>query len=361
MDLQIENLFKEFDGKPAVDIPALMIRQGEFFVFVGPSGGGKSTTLNLIAGLESPTRGTLRFGNYTLNDLPPHRRDVAFVFQNYALYPHRTVFRNLSFPLEMARSGREAIQHRVAEVASLLGIEPLLAKYPRQLSGGERQRVALGRAIVRQPKLFLLDEPLSNLDAPLRAQMRKELKRLHRRLGTTFIYVTHDQEEALSLADRVAVMGGGRIQQCGTPQEVYDRPANVFVASFFGLPPMNLAEGVLHAGGPMSHLEFAGRRITLDNMLTEGASASPRPMMIGIRPEHLRISPEPSAERLPAEVSLVELRGGQVQLELSIGDLRWTALQPAEAACSVGQKVWVSLLPGNIHVFDAATELRLWP
>ena len=197
MELRLDNLTKRFGDSLAVEIPSLTIAHGEFFTFVGPSGCGKTTTLNLIAGLEEPSGGTLTLGERVLNDLPPHRRDVAFVFQSYALYPHRTVFGNIAFPLEIAGVARTEIRRRVEEVAAMLGLTPLLGKRPSQLSGGERQRVALGRAVVRQPQLFLFDEPLSNLDAPLRAQMRKELKRLHRQLGTTFIYVTHDQEEAL--------------------------------------------------------------------------------------------------------------------------------------------------------------------
>jgi len=249
MDLRLENLNKQFGGKRAVEIPSLTIRGGEFFTFVGPSGCGKSTTLNLIAGLEEPTSGTLHLGGRLLNPLPPHRRNVAFVFQSYALYPHRTVFQNLSFPLEMAHASREEIRVRVKEAATMLGLTPHLEKRPRQLSGGERQRVALGRAMVRKPELFLFDEPLSNLDGPLRAQMRKELKRLHQQLGTTFIYVTHDQDEALSLSDRVAVMQAGVIQQCGSPQELYDCPRNQFVASFFGSPPMNYLPAQLDVSG----------------------------------------------------------------------------------------------------------------
>jgi len=360
MDLQLEYVLKEFDGKTAVDIPALTISDGEFFAFVGPSGCGKSTTLNLIAGLEALTKGTLRLGDQALNNLPPHRRDVAFVFQSYALYPHRTVFGNLSFPLEMAKCNREMIRTRVEEVAALLGLKPLLQQYPRQLSGGERQRVALGRAIVRQPKLFLLDEPLSNLDAPLRAQMRKELKRLHRRLKTTFIFVTHDQEEALSLADRVAVMRDGHILQCGTPQEVYDRPGNIFVASFFGLPPMNFTPGQLYdQGSGMPYVEFAGLRLPLQDDPERSKHASPYPVTVGFRPEHLRVSREADAEGLPAEVSLVELRGGVMQLELSLGELQWTVLQAAEGSAGIGEQVRVNVPPSRIHLFDPATGVRL--
>jgi multiple sugar transport system ATP-binding protein len=259
MDLKLTNLRKQFGDRVAVEIPELTIRAGEFFTFVGPSGCGKSTTLNIIAGLEEPSSGTLHLGERLLNPLPPHRRDIAFVFQTYALYPHRTVAANLAFPLELARVPRAEIHRRVEQTAAMLGLAPLLAKHPRQLSGGERQRVALGRAIIRQPRLFLFDEPLSNLDAMLRAHMRRELKRLHRQLATTFIYVTHDQEEALSLSDRLAILRDGRIQQCGAPRELYDQPANRFVASFFGNPPaqhrrrQGLVESEQPTGAPKHH------------------------------------------------------------------------------------------------------------
>src|SRR5216683_1785728 len=231
MDLRLEKLTKRFGDQLAVEIPSLTIGDGEFFTFVGPSGCGKSTTLNLIAGLEQPSAGALWLGDRLLNDLPPQKRDVAFVFQSYALYPHRTVFQNLAFPLELAGLPRETIGRRVQETASLLGLTSLLDKRPRQLSGGERQRVAVGRAIVRQPKLFLFDEPLSNLDAKLRVSMRAELKKLHKQLEATMIYVTHDQVEAMSMGDRLIVLKDGLVQQIGAPLEIYDRPANQFVAS----------------------------------------------------------------------------------------------------------------------------------
>ena len=359
MDLRIENLSKYFDGKPAVEIPALTIRHREFFTFVGPSGCGKSTTLNLIAGLETPTGGSLHLGERLLNDLPPHKRDVAFVFQSYALYPHRTVSQNLSFPLPLARVPRETIRQRVQEMASLLGLTLLLDKHPRQLSGGERQRVALGRAIIRQPKLFLFDEPLSNLDAPLRAQMRKELKRLHRQLGTTFIYVTHDQEEALSLSDRIAVMRAGHIQQCGSPVEVYEQPANTFVASFFGLPLINFLDGCVETHEKGLRVRVGGNVFSLEDC--DPKSVPTGPITVGIRPEHLRLSRVPKPEGWPAEISLVELHGGQAHLELTIGKVQLTAVQPTEAGYRVGDKVWTTVTPGKVYLFDSKTEIRIAP
>ncbi|MGH9788820.1 MAG: ABC transporter ATP-binding protein [Candidatus Acidiferrales bacterium] len=351
MDLRLENVTKRFGDRLAVEIPSLTIHGGEFFTFVGPSGCGKSTTLNLIAGLEAPSDGSLRLGDRDLTALPPHRRDVAFVFQSYALYPHRTVFGNLAFPLELARTPRPEIRRRVEEAAARLNLMPLLDKYPRQLSGGERQRVALGRAMVRQPQLFLFDEPLSNLDAPLRAQMRKELKRLQQELGATFIYVTHDQEEALSLSDRIAVMRAGRIQQCGGPREIYDRPADTFVASFFGSPPINLLDATVEPNG----LHLGDLRLPLQPPpgTTRGAK-----LKLGIRPEHIRLHAQPAAGTWPAQVALVELHGGQSTLELEAGGLRLSAVADAAAAHQPGQTLYLELLPDRLLFFDTSTGTR---
>jgi multiple sugar transport system ATP-binding protein len=354
--LRIEHLEKRFDDKLAVQIDSLAIADGEFFAFVGPSGCGKSTTLNLIAGLEKPSAGSIRLGDRELNELPPHKRDVAFVFQSYALYPHRTVAQNLAFPLQLARVPREQIAERVREAASLLGIEPLLEKRPGQLSGGERQRVALGRAMVRQPKLFLFDEPLSNLDAPLRAQMRKELKRLHHRLGTTFIYVTHDQEEALSLSDRIAVMRSGRVQQCGVPREIYDLPANRFVASFFGSPPMNFLEAKLTSDHGLRMGLLGGRRFPLS---ANEDLAGRESIVVGIRPEHVRTTPDPAPNRWPAQISMVELHGGQSYVEIEMDGTKVMTLGRSDAVDQTGQKLWIEFPPEYLQLFDPATGDRL--
>lgn len=386
MDLKLKNLRKVFGERVAADIPELEIRAGEFFTFVGPSGCGKSTTLNMIAGLEEPSGGTLQLGERLLNNLPPHRRDIAFVFQTYALYPHRTVAENLSFPLELARAPRAEIRQRVEETAEMLGLTRLLEKRPRQLSGGERQRVALGRAIIRKPQLFLFDEPLSNLDAVLRAQMRKELKRLHQQLGTTFIYVTHDQEEALSLSDRIAILRDGRIQQCGSPSELYDRPANVFVASFFGSPPMNLLEGSLSMeGGRLS--ATAGKRRFRLNTIEPGSGklvAADQPadaddrIMVGIRPEHIRLSreaadgakagkPFDSAQDRPVppeawamRVTLVEPHGGQTHVELEGDGVRLTAVGGPDSNSKVGDTIHALIPNERMHFFASKTGVR-WP
>lgn len=378
MDLKLTNLRKVFGERVAADIPELVIHAGEFFTFVGPSGCGKSTTLNIIAGLEEPSGGTLQLGERVLNDLPPHRRDIAFVFQTYALYPHRTVAENLSFPLELALVARAEIRKRVEETAEMLGLTRLLEKRPRQLSGGERQRVALGRAIIRKPRLFLFDEPLSNLDAVLRAQMRKELKRLHQQLGTTFIYVTHDQEEALSLSDRIAILRDGRIQQCGSPSELYDRPVNVFVASFFGSPPMNLLEGTLSMEGGRLWATAGKRRFPL-NTFEPGSSKLAVPdkaadvddrVVVGIRPEHIRLSREEAdgaqaGKPVPPEawamrVTLVEPHGGQTHVELEGDGLRLTAVGGPDSKSQVGETVHAVIPNERLHFFAATTGMR-WP
>ncbi len=359
MDLRLENLSKRFGDRLALEIPELVVRAGEFFTFVGPSGCGKSTTLNLIAGLEAPTTGALLLGERRLNELPPHKRDVAFVFQTYALYPHRTVRRNLSFPLELARTSRAEIRRRVEETAARLNITPLLEKYPRQLSGGERQRVALGRAMVRQPQLFLFDEPLSNLDAPLRAQMRKELKLLHRELGTTFIYVTHDQEEALSLSDRIAVLRDGRLQQVDTPRRIYDTPGNTFVAGFFGSPAMNLIAATLATHGGTAWLQWGERELPAPALLPEARVV--KELIVGIRPEDVRLSRETGEHGWQATVSLVEPHGGQSHVEVEAGGMRLTVVEPGQQRWQAGDTAWVKLPTERLHLFDSGSGIRVGP
>lgn len=304
----LKNLTKTFDASPRPDrergVPAvrdisLEVRSGELLVLVGPSGSGKSTVLRLIAGLEEPEQGEIYIGERLVTAVrerkltawvEPKDRDIAMVFQNYALYPHMSVSDNLAFGLKMRKTPREEIRQRVAETAKVLGIEPLLDRKPRQLSGGERQRVALGRAIVRHPKAFLFDEPLSNLDASLRVGMRAEIKRLHSRLATTAIYVTHDQVEAMTLGDRIAVMKEGSIFQVGTPLELYEHPANLFVATFIGSPPMNLLRGRLEVrgGAQFSHPALA-RPLTLKNTPARMPSSG-SDVILGIRPEHISLS-----------------------------------------------------------------------
>jgi len=350
VDLVVEHLTKRFGERVAVDIESLSIRDGEFFTFVGPSGCGKSTLLNVIAGLEEPTGGTVRIGDRILNPLPPHRRNVAFVFQSYALYPHRTAFRNIAFPLEIAGVRRDEIRRRVDEVAAVLGLGRLLDKYPRQLSGGERQRVALGRAIVRKPDFFLFDEPLSNLDAPLRAEMRRELKRLHAQLGRTFVYVTHDQEEALSLSDRIAVMQDGRIEQCGPPEEIYAQPLTTFVAGFFGMPPINLLSVPLVCDEEGTSATVAEVRIPIRS----GPVDSGHHITLGVRPEDVSVEREVVPGRAHAVVTAVELHGGQCHVECRVGEHSLVGLVPPGAAPTVGERVSLRLAAARVHVFDHA-------
>ena len=346
MDLHFDQLSKRFAGTTAIEIPSLTIESGQFFTFVGPSGCGKSTLLNLIAGLDHPTTGTVRAGERVLNDLLPRERDVSFVFQTYALYPHRTAYDNIAFPLEVAGVPRAEINRRVQETAELLGLGELLSRRPRQLSGGERQRVALGRAIVRQPRFFLFDEPLSNLDAPLRASMRRELKRLHGRLGTTFIYVTHDQDEALSLSDRVAVLRGGRILQVASPTRIYDQPANTFVGSFFGSPAMNVVHGSLAKAG--SAIQIGTCRVPLDGAIAE---ESARGVLIGIRPEHVRLRSDPTTGWL-GTVTFAETHGSATHVEVALDDTQLVALEPGDCAFRPGDRVAVSVAAKHLHVFD---------
>jgi ABC-type sugar transport system ATPase subunit len=296
-----DRVTKVFPGPTvAVDDLSLEVGDGEFLILVGPSGCGKSTALRMVAGLERISAGEIRVGDRTINEVPPQHRDIAMVFQNYALYPHMTVERNLGFGLRQRRTPKAEIARRVAEVSATLGLDELLKRRPGQLSGGQRQRVAMGRALVREPAVFLMDEPLSNLDAKLRVQMRAELKKLHARLGITTIYVTHDQVEAMTLGDRIAVLSGGRLQQLGVPQEVYDRPANVFVAGFIGSPPMNLLRGVASAG-----------EIVAGTIRLRRARVADGEVVVGIRPEALAAG----AEDLPVievAVDVVEPLGDEV-------------------------------------------------
>ena len=328
----LERLRKSHPGAPdALRELSLEIEDGEFVSLVGPSGCGKSTTLNLIAGLDEPTSGMVRIGGAPVNGLSPAERDVAMVFQSYALYPHKDVRGNLAFPLQLARLPRAEIDRRVAETAGLLGIAPLLTRKPRELSGGQRQRVALGRALVRKPRVFLFDEPLSNLDAGLRAQLRGELKRLHAALRATFVYVTHDQAEAMTLSDRIAVLRTGELQQVGAPREIYDRPANRFVAEFFGTPRINVVPGRV-LGVPGGE--------------------------VGLRPEHLEILAAPAAGALEGTVELAELTGAETWVTVTVGAEQLVARAAAEFAARPGERIWVRPLPGRILRFDASGDLR---
>ncbi|MBX6378748.1 MAG: ABC transporter ATP-binding protein, partial [Clostridia bacterium] len=322
--VELRGVSKRFGNVTAVDDVSLTVADGEFLVLVGPSGSGKSTLLRLVAGLEELSEGAISIDGNDVSHLAPKDRDVAMVFQNYALYPHMSVADNMAFGLRMRGYARNEIDHRVREVAQMLGLSELLGRRPRDLSGGEQQRVALGRAVVRNPKVFLMDEPLSSLDAQLRVQMRTELKRLHQRLRTTTIYVTHDQVEAMTMGDRVAVMRNGRILQAAPPRVVYEQPANLFVAEFIGLPRINLVQGRLEPRDGQLRFRTESLAITLPSPLAEAAShLVGRPVVLGVRPEDLLVEPNGarsnSGPRLDAYVEVVEPVGAETFVTVVLG------------------------------------------
>lgn len=336
----------------------LNIGDGEFLVLVGPSGCGKSTTLRMIAGLEPISRGTLKIGERVVNDVHPRDRDIAMVFQNYALYPHMTVRENMAFALKMRKTPKIEIDGRVAWAAGLLGLEPFLNRKPKALSGGQRQRVALGRAIVRKPAVFLFDEPLSNLDAKLRVETRAEIKRLHRQLGTTTIYVTHDQEEAMTLGDRVCVMCDGLKRQCAPPLEVYRHPADRFVAGFLGMPPMNFLEGELEFND--GYVWFTSRegRLRLDNADSSRLSGDVRrTITAGIRPESFQfIDADPDHHSLAATVQVVEPLGSLMDVYLVLSSGKRIVVRAPAGQLSEGSKVAARVNPVEIHLFAPPSE-----
>jgi multiple sugar transport system ATP-binding protein len=330
------------------------IADGEFCVLVGPSGCGKSTLLRMIAGLEEITDGEIAIGGRVVNRVQPKERDIAMVFQNYALYPHMTVRDNMSFALKLAKRGSADIQQRVARAAEILGLAPFLDRYPRQLSGGQRQRVAMGRAIVRDPQVFLFDEPLSNLDAKLRVQMRTEIKELHQRLKTTSIYVTHDQIEAMTMADRIVVMRDGVVEQIGDPLQLYDTPTNTFVAAFIGSPAMNLVPGVARMNGAGSGVEFdGGVRLPLP---TGSRPKDGQSVLYGMRPEHCSVAQNAG---LPAEVVVVEPTGADTQLFCRFNGQELTSLVRDRVTCRAGDRVGLVPDVKRAHLFDAASGARL--
>lgn len=357
MGIEFRNLTKRFDDHVVVDELSLTIDDGEFVVLLGPSGCGKSTTLRMLAGLEEVTSGDILVGNKRVNDVPPQRRDLAMVFQNYALYPHLSVADNIAYPLRIRKISREQIAAKIERVAGLLEIAHLLARKPRELSGGERQRVALARAIVREPRAYLMDEPLSNLDARLRVQMRGELKRLQHELGTTTIYVTHDQAEAMTLAHRVAVMRLGKLQQFDTPLNVYNRPANRFVAEFVGSPSMNFIDGRIEPDTQT----FKSDQISLSlSRLVEGVRGiDGGAVTLGIRPEHIRVSPTQRDRWLQATVYVTELMGSETFVFLTLGNERIIARAPADFRAEVETKVWVDLDVDKAHFFHPTSGERV--
>jgi multiple sugar transport system ATP-binding protein len=351
--LAIRNVKKSFGAVDIIHGVDVDIADGEFVILVGPSGCGKSTLLRMIAGLEEITGGEISIGNRVVNNLQPKDRDIAMVFQNYALYPQMTVAQNMGFALELAGAKRPEIDQKVGQAADILGLQPLLGRKPAQLSGGQRQRVAMGRAIVRDPKVFLFDEPLSNLDAKLRVKMRAEIKALHQRLKTTIVYVTHDQIEAMTMADKIVVLQGGRVEQVGTPLELYDRPQNVFVAGFMGSPAMNFLDGKL-TGGDRPRLTLTSG--TTIDLLGGASHADGRDVIIGIRPEDLAFATEGG---LPATVSVVEPTGSETHVALEVEGKEITWVMRERVSLTPGQTVQLSFRSPNVHFFDKATQHRL--
>ena len=352
--VQLNSVRKSFGNAEVIHGVSVDIADGEFVVLVGPSGCGKSTILRMIAGLEAISKGEIRIDERVVNDLEPKDRDIAMVFQNYALYPQMTVAQNLGFALEMAKVKKAAIAEKVNSVASTLGLEPLLDRYPRQLSGGQRQRVAMGRAIVRDPKVFLFDEPLSNLDAKLRVHMRAEVKDLQQRLAATTIYVTHDQVEAMTMADKIVVLNLGRVEQVGHPLELYDRPVNMFVAGFLGSPAMNFIPGTIRSRDGHALLELHGGEMLRLADVPDGLTN--RPVVYGVRPENLAIGP---AEGLPATVTLIEPTGSDTHLVGKVGDLELTCVARERVSLKPGQKVNLAVAGSHGLFFDPDTQKRL--
>jgi multiple sugar transport system ATP-binding protein len=358
----VRKLNKKFDTNHVVKDVDLHIHDKEFVVFVGPSGCGKTTTLRMIAGLEAVTSGDILIGNTVVNDVPPMDRDIAMVFQNYALYPHMSVASNMAFGLKMRKFDKAEIQSRIKRAADILDIGGLLQRKPRQLSGGQRQRVALGRAIVRDPKVFLFDEPLSNLDAKLRVQMRVELKKLHERLAVTSIYVTHDQVEAMTLGDRVVVMKDGVVQQVGEPLELYNTPANRFVAGFIGSPAMNFADVTLNGSNGKLWAEAPGLKIGLPEALAsrfKGGNGAKSTM--GIRPEDLHVAgpADPAELCFEVEVEVVEQLGSEILLDTRAGNSTFVASVDPLLRTRVHEKLRLAINPNRLHLFDAQTEAAI--
>ncbi len=344
----VRDLRKSYGSVQVIHGVDVAIEDGEFAVLVGPSGCGKSTLLRMIAGLESVTGGEVRIGERVVNNLAPGERDIAMVFQSYALYPHKTVRANMGFALKLRGVDRAAVAERVDKAAAILGLGPYLDRYPRQLSGGQRQRVAMGRAIVRDPQVFLFDEPLSNLDAKLRVQMRAEIKELHQRLRTTTVFVTHDQIEAMTMADTIVVMQDGRIEQMGAPLDVYDRPKNRFVAEFIGSPSMNLLPGVARPGA----VEVAGHAMPVAGV----GAAEGRPVVYGVRPEHLELSDDAG---FPATVAVVEPTGAETMVYLRFAGAEIVAIFRERHDLAPGQEVLLRPRPDRAHLFDRETGARL--
>ena len=351
-EVAIRDLRKSFGALEILHGVSIDIAEGEFVVLVGPSGCGKSTLLRMLAGLEHVTSGEIRIGDRVVNDLPPKDRDIAMVFQNYALYPHMTVAENMAFSLTLRAAPKDEIAAKVAPAAEILGLSKLLDRYPRQLSGGQRQRVAMGRAIVRDPAVFLFDEPLSNLDAKLRVAMRVEIKELHQRLKTTIVYVTHDQIEAMTMADKIVVMRDGRVEQIGAPLELYDRPNNVFVAGFIGSPAMNFIKGKLATveGRPVVRAD-GGAILPLGDVRADDGRA----VVYGVRPEHIDIG----EGGIPARVAVLEPTGSETQIFARIGEDAIDAVVKDRIDTRPGEEIPLRIDTRRVHLFDGASGARI--
>jgi multiple sugar transport system ATP-binding protein len=359
MAIEFRKVTKTFGVVKVVDDLSLTINDGEFVVLLGPSGCGKSTTLRMLAGLEDISSGDIFIGSERINQVPTQHRDLAMVFQSYALYPHMTVAENIAYPLRIRKLSQEGIATKVGRVARLLEIDTLLNRKPRDLSGGERQRVALARAIVREPRAYLMDEPLSNLDARLRIQMRGELKHLQHGLGTTTIYVTHDQAEAMTLAHRVAVMRSGKLLQFDTPLNIYNRPANRFVAEFVGSPGMNFLNGEIDHQARVFTTDAIS--LSLDEFQVAGLNGlnSTEGVLIGIRPEHVRVSEVPREGWLPGSVYVTELMGSETFVFLTLGGKRIIARAPADFRADVGSTAWIEIETAKAHFFNPTSGERV--
>ena len=369
--VSLKNIYKIYDNSvTAVSDFNLEIADKEFIVLVGPSGCGKSTTLRMVAGLEEISKGELYIDGKLVNDVEPKDRDIAMVFQSYALYPHMTVRENMEFPLKLKKVPKEEIQQRVDQAAEILGITQYLDRKPKALSGGQRQRVAIGRAIVREPKVLLMDEPLSNLDAKLRNQMRAEIIKLRQRINTTFVYVTHDPTEAMTLGDRIVIMKDGFVQQIGTPQEVFEKPINIFVAGFIGTPQMNFFNARLEKKGGDYSVEYAGASFPLDGEMSAklaGKGQQSADVILGVRPEHIAVQKDPSASAIEASIEVSELMGSELYLHATVEGGQEVVIRtptvelPAEYRGGVpyGTKLRFTFSPSLIHLFDPESEKSL--
>lgn len=354
--IEITNLIKAYGANTVLHDVSFTINDGEFVSLIGSSGCGKSTLLRTIAGLETASGGTIAMDGRVINKLPPKDRDIAMVFQNYALYPHLTVAQNMGFSLKLRKADKGVAQKAVADAAELLGLTPYLDRHPRALSGGQRQRVAMGRAIVRDPKIFLFDEPLSNLDAKLRVQMRLEIKTLQKRLGTTSIYVTHDQVEALTMSDRLVLLNQGRVEQIGTPSEVYHRPANVFVATFIGSPAMNLLSATYLIEADRPQVDISGVRLILDR---EVAVQSGQGVTVGLRPEHFSAAAAEGCNIMKVEAGISESTGAQTLVHGTHAGQAVSVVLPGDHAPASGSFLEMSVDAKCIHLFDVASGDRL--